>query len=379
MRENPEFLTPITARRDPEFVIDEYEMAAARMFAENMVWPDKTTDDSVYCFTTANFRSTLTLQAIGGKWTNTFTGRYNQIREIGTGHFDLPDTATRIDSAEFQRVCVSLFNALESDSSSTGSVYVNGTDAVAVGDFFVASAPLTFAGLAEATKGGYIALNRNIVRFLGAVCLAAEFRRAHNLPGGAVEIMAAIGNDGSFILRVSTAHVRILVEQAVLVRPFFDEDVVAKALCHEPEVLATLNTASARRAYRSAVKAAFGKTDADPLATNSGESTPFTALLAGESGVFVTRLKTNSHETVDVQDWNFSMVPNSAVLSSLPEGKRPWQVVDGSLFEVLPFLSDTLTLGITDARDGAPYPPPLVAWNDNGLRLSVSTAAALAG
>jgi hypothetical protein len=378
-------LRPLSARSDPTAFVTGYEHTAAETLASHLAWPNRDNDATTFAFSITEYQATLLLNIKSAHWAVPLSGRYNRFVPFSPSILDPVADAERIDSQVLRAALVAAVNTAEIGTTfGSRSVYLNGIDVIGLSASMAITAPLDLPPLAAATKGGYIALRSTVARFLASIILAAEFRRNHNLPGGEVTVTVAIALDGSLVLRVETDTITAVLEQAVLVRPFFHEDALLADFMREPIATATFDAESARRAFRSSVRAAFGDETIVPTATikHEGEWCP-TTLYVGETGVSLARIlcrapkadgdvmPSNVPVTADTQAWPFSNVSRSTPHT----GARAWQMIDGAVFEVLPFIAPTFTVGLTEAR--SEKATPVVLWTDNGIRLTLAAMSAV--
>lgn len=365
----------VPARRYPIDGLREYETDALHALAHSTHWPDQNDDNNVFAFAMKDWGGTLMVRCAEGHWGRKVRGRYNQRRDFSDSLFDVPEEFERIDSAEFRRAMV------RTSISYRPSVPINGTVAVATNAVIALSTPLTIGSLAAATNGGYVGLPTIMVRFLGAMAVAAQFRKDHGLDGGDLEVRAGLNLEGTFVLHAKTSLISVAWEQLVTPREFFNEELFTQVLSHEPDTLVRVDTKGARRAYRASVKAAFSleskdeDSKTDPLHKMFDESVLYTAVMGDASGLSLARIPSRGDVSPDTQAWQFARISGGSRLS----GKTAWQVVSGIVFEVLPTLADTVTVGLTDSRELAvdgKYARPVIIWDETGLHAAVAAAFA---
>lgn len=354
---------------------DTFEQETFSRLLENFPWLDRNEKTTVMSCDSGNYQYQLTVMTTHKAWQNGLGGRYNRIRDIGTTHFDLGDDVDRIDSDTFRNAMVTMANVIETKRYPE-MAFLNGNEILAIGNHMVAAMPLPLERLAAATKGGHIAMHMGLVYFFATIALANEYRTKHGFAGGgAMEVVSTIGNDGAFVLRVTTPTIHVILEQAVLVRRFFREETITTLFTHEPEVLAEMDTQSARRAFRKSVRETFEDSDRNHLRVSLPHTIgtdAYTVLRARDGVLSLARMRpSNEQVTRDKSEWRFATVSDGEVQT--PDAKA-WQMVEGWLFEFLPLVSERVHVGLTDRQTGAPVPPVLL-WNDDGLRIAVTTAS----
>lgn len=346
----------------PTTRIRDWESKAAHDIAANGQYPDGDVEAHVAAFTYDNYRTTALVVFKDGGWEPPFYARFNRRAALATSPFEIGDAGERIDSRTFRDAVVLLANIAARSNLSREDVFLNGEVGVTTGLGVVASAPIPIPALADAAKGGYISLHGQIVRLCAYIALSAEARKAAGLPGGDLTVKTLVTGK-RLLLNVETDNIRVLIEQEIVVRPFFNEATTAAQLGHEPTVMVKADTGSLFRALR-----ASGRDVGLPKAEVAlpDEQGAFTVLFAGTRGLSVGRLRTKFGVTTDTREWPLKLAANCEVLG----GDTAWQVIDGRVLDALANSTDEVTIGLTDSRGEGFTSPPVLFWAGSGICVS---------
>ena len=355
----PVSLKGIGGKADSTNRILRWESEVAAHIAADGQYPDGDSSAHAAAFTYDNYGATMIVAFKDGGWEPPFYARFNRRTTLSTSPFEIGDAGERIDSQSFGESIVTLANVGAVSALSREDSYLNGEVAITTALGAIVSAPLAIPALAEATKGGYIALHGQIVRLCAAISLSADARKAAGLSGGDLTVKVLV-NGKKFLLNVETDTIRVLVEQEIIVRPFFNEDVVKAQLGHEAPVMVKANTSSLFRAFRASGKD-LGMDKAESEV--SDEHGVFTVLFAGTRGLSVSRLRTKYGITTDTRDWPLKLVPNCETLG----GGTAWQVIDGRILAAMEPSLDDVTIGLTDSRGEGFTSPPVLFWTESGI------------
>lgn len=356
-------------RGSGETRIENWECAAAHNVVVGGGYPDGDTDGGTkIAYIYDNYRATAVIVLKSGGWSPPFHGRMNSRVSLRTEPFEIGEAGERMDSRVFRESIVTLANIGATSALSREDLYWNGEDGLIVGDGAVATAPLPIPSLAEALKGGRIALHGQLVRLFAYIALSAEARKARGLAGGDLTVKALV-NGKRLLLTVETDTIGVLVEQEIIVRPFLDDAAVEAQLLHDPEVLLSVDTGSLLRTLRASGRSV---NYADAEFKRGEEQSAFTVLFAGATGLSVGRLATKNGRTPDTRDWPLVKVSQSETLGKT--GKA-WQVIDAGIIGALAHSLDTVTVGLTDCRgEQTRSSPPVLFWTDSGVRVAAAGA-----